>query len=121
MQGLEVLRLDFPSAVHLVDEQSGIEAHAQVSNPASAGRLEASDESPILRDVVVLRRPYWLRDLLERGLQDHTNRGFTRHFFWLIGDYAPVGRECKRDAAAWSRGPGRERRFSRAAGSGLAL
>jgi hypothetical protein len=46
-----------------------------VSNPARAGGLEASDESSILRDVVVLRRPYWLRDLLERGLQNHTNRG----------------------------------------------
>ena len=44
-------------------------------------------------DVVVLRRPYCLRDLLERGLQDHTNRGFARHFAGLIGDYAPVGRE----------------------------
>ena len=64
-----------------------------MSNPARAGGLEASDESSILRDVVVLRRPYWLRDLLERGLQDHTNRGFTRHFPGLIGDYAPVGRE----------------------------
>jgi 8-oxo-dGTP diphosphatase len=28
MQGLEALRLDFPSVVQLVDEQSGIEAHA---------------------------------------------------------------------------------------------
>jgi hypothetical protein len=61
-----------------------------VSNPARVGGLEASDECSILRDVVVLRRPYWLRDLLERGLQDHTNRGFTRHFAGLIGDYAPV-------------------------------
>ena len=64
-----------------------------MSNPARAGGLEASDESSILRDVVVLRRPYWLRDFLERGLQDHTYRGFTRHFTGLIGDYAPVGRE----------------------------
>ena len=62
-------------------------------NPARAGGLETSDESSILRDVVVLRQPYWLRDLLERGLQDHTNRGFTRRFTGLIGDYAPVGRE----------------------------
>ena len=64
-----------------------------MSNPVRAGGLEASDESSILRDVVVLRRPYWLRDLLERGLQDHTNRGFTRRFTGLFGDYAPVGRE----------------------------
>ncbi len=64
-----------------------------MSNPARAGGLEASDESSILRDVVILRRPYWLRDLLERGLQDRTNRGFTRHFAGLIGNYAPVGRE----------------------------
>jgi hypothetical protein len=64
-----------------------------VSNLARAGGLEASDESSILRDVVVLRRPYWLRDLLERRLQDNTNRGFTRHFAGLIGNYAPVGCE----------------------------
>ncbi len=63
-------------------------------NPVRAGGLEASDQSSILRDVVVLRRPYWLRNLFERGLQDHANRGFTRHFLTrLIGDYAPVGRE----------------------------
>jgi hypothetical protein len=49
MQGLEVLRLDCPSAVQLVDQQQGIEAHAQVSNPARAGGLEAFDESSILR------------------------------------------------------------------------
>lgn len=30
---------------------------------------------------------------LERGLQDDTNRGFTRHSSGLIGHYAPVGRE----------------------------
>lgn len=64
-----------------------------MSNPARAGGLKASDESSILRDVVVLRRPYWLRYLLERGLQDDTNRGLTRHFPGLIGDYAAVGRE----------------------------
>ena len=64
-----------------------------MSNSARAGGLEASDESSILRDVVVLRRPYWLRDLLERGLQDHANSGFTRRITGLIGDYAPVGRE----------------------------
>ena len=43
--------------------------------------------------LVVLRRPYWLRDLLERGLQDHTNRGFAHDLAGLVGDYAPVGRE----------------------------
>src|SRR5215211_615881 len=64
-----------------------------MSYPARAGGLEASDESSILRDVVVLRRPYWLREFLERGLQDDTNRGFTRHSSGLIGHYAPVGRE----------------------------
>jgi hypothetical protein len=58
-----------------------------------ARRRQVVDESSILRDVVVLRRPYCLRDLLERGLQDHTNRGFARHFAGLVGDYAPVGRE----------------------------
>lgn len=62
-------------------------------NPARAGGLEASEESSILRDVVVLHRTYWLRDLLERGLQDHTNRGFAGHFAGLIGDYSPVGHE----------------------------
>jgi hypothetical protein len=93
MQRLEVLRLDFPSAVQLVDQQSGIEAHVQVFNPVRAGGLEASDESSILRYVVVPHRPYWLRNLLERGLQDHTNRGLTLRFTGLLGDYASVGRE----------------------------
>jgi hypothetical protein len=64
-----------------------------MSNPAGAGGLKASDESSILRDVVIRRRPYSLRELLERGLQDNTNRGFTRHSSGLIGHYASVGRE----------------------------
>ncbi len=93
MQGLEVLRLDSSSAVQLVDQQSGIEAHAQVSDPARAGGVEAPDKGSILGDVVVLRRSDRLRDLLERGLQDHTDRCFTRHLAGLIGDDAPVGRE----------------------------
>jgi hypothetical protein len=93
MQRLEVLRPDFPLAVQLIDKQSGIEAHAQVSNPASVCGLETSDESSVLRDVIVLRWPDWLRDLLEGSLQDHANRGLTCHLAGLIGDYAGVGRE----------------------------
>ena len=38
MEGLEVLRLDFPPAVQLVDQKSGIEAHAYVTNPPRSGR-----------------------------------------------------------------------------------
>ncbi|MEJ7786108.1 MAG: hypothetical protein WKF96_14985 [Solirubrobacteraceae bacterium] len=88
-----MLRVDGRSVAELIDYESGIQADAEMVNPATAGGLKASDESSILRHVMVLRRAYWLRDLLERCLQDHTDRGFTRHFAGLIGDYAPVGRE----------------------------
>ena len=71
-----------------------------MSNPARAGGLEASDESSLLRDVVILRWPYCLRDLLERGLQDHTDRGFARHLagFRMVNPNQPlVGSAFARD------------------------
>jgi hypothetical protein len=61
-----------------------------VARATPDGRLRPAGTAD---DVMVLRRSNRLRDLLQRGLQDHTNRGFTRHFAGLIGDYAPVGRE----------------------------
>ena len=40
-------RFDLPRAVQLVDDQGGVEANAQVADPASECLLEPSDQSSV--------------------------------------------------------------------------
>jgi len=54
VEWFQMFRLDLPPAVQLVDDQSGVELDEQVADPASECLLEPSDQSSVLRDVVIL-------------------------------------------------------------------
>ena len=93
VEGLQMFRFDLPRAVQLVDDQGGVEANAQVAYPASECLLEPSDQSSVLRDVVILHPSDRLGDLLDGRLQHHADRSFARSPPGLILDDAPIALE----------------------------